>query len=112
MPGSEQVIRNLEAAIERRKAKLKALGEHHAAKMEAYAKQNKPWENITHHAQQSLHGYCLEGENTIRVRIAHGVDYGIYLELANSSKYAILHPTAKKIAPEFFENAKRVVKGR
>ena len=39
----------------------------------------------------------------IRIHIGHGVDYGIYLELANEKKYAILQQTVSAVSPEILE---------
>ena len=35
--------------------------------------------------------------NGYRIRLAHGVDYGIWLELANEKRYAIIDETVKHV---------------
>lgn len=67
-----------------------------AQKFEAYAKQNKRWKNRTSRAWKTLTGYVTKYSHSVRVYIAHGVMYGIYLELAHEKKYAILEETIKK----------------
>lgn len=94
----------------RKVAALQALGDHYAGKMEGEAKDNKPWKNRTGHAQQGLFGEAKAVNALLKVRLAHSVDYGVYLELANSGKYAILQPTVQKNAPQFFRDAERVLK--
>jgi hypothetical protein len=108
--GAAEIKRNMEDHFARRIAALQALGGHYASKMEQEAKQDAPWQDRTGHARQGLFGEA-KAENTIlKVRLAHSVDYGVYLELCNSGKYAILEPTVQKNAPQFFRDAERVLK--
>ena len=37
-----------------------------------------------------IKGYCVKTEKGVRIYLAHGVDYGIYLEFANEKRYAII----------------------
>jgi hypothetical protein len=106
MPGLEQVIGNIKEWENRVKAGLYALGMQTAAQMEAYAKQNAPWEDQTGNARQGLFGEVAEADGKLKVRIAHTVEYGVYLELSRKGRRPILEPTAQKFAPEFFEAAK------
>lgn len=110
MPGADKVKKNLGDYLFRTIAALQALGDHYAAKMEGEAKQNKPWQNRTGDAQKGLFGEAKAENTELKVRLAHSVDYGVYLELANNGKYAILEPTVQKNAPKFFKDAERVLK--
>lgn len=112
MAGADNVIANMQAWEQRLRAKFKALGDHYGARMEAYARPSAPWRDRSTHARQGLFGEAREFADKLRIRISHTEDYGTYLELANSGKYAILEPTAKKHAPEFFQDAERVAKGK
>jgi hypothetical protein len=112
MAGSIDVIRNLQAMANRERAAIHALGQQFAAKGEAYAKKNARWKDRTGNARQGLFGYVLEDGNDMKVRTAHTMDYGVYLEYANSGKYAILEETAAKHAPEFFEAVRKLVSGQ
>jgi hypothetical protein len=106
MPGLENVLGNLKGCEDRMRAALHALGMQTAAQMEAYAKQNAPWEDQTGNARQGLFGEVAEADGKLKVRIAHTVEYGVYLELSRKGRRPILEPTAQKFAPEFFEAAK------
>ena len=110
MPGAEEVKRNMGQYLARKVAALQALGDHYAAKMEGEAKQNKPWKDITGHATQGLFGEAKAENTLLKVRVAHTMEYGIYLELCNSGKFSILQPTVQKNAPQFFRDAERVLK--
>lgn len=69
-----------------------------AGESEAYMKTNAPWNNITRNARNSLNSVVLVDNSPQRTRIAlklsHGMDYGVWLELKNAGKYAIVRPTA------------------
>src|SRR5690554_5534178 len=109
MAGSDQVNRNLRELMERKKAAIRALAERTTGEMEAYAKPNAPWADRTGDARESLFGYVLSRETTLLLRIAHGQEYGKWLELCNQGKYAILEPTTKRFAPMFFEDVRKLV---
>ena len=109
MPGLENVIGNLKGCEEEMREALNALGMQTAAQMESYAKENAPWTDQTGHARQGLFGEALEEDGKLKLRIAHTMDYGAYLELSRKGKRPILEPTAQKFAPEFFEAVKELL---
>lgn len=74
-----------------------------AKKFENYAKQNRPWTDRTGQARQRLTGWVEMFSDKIRIHIGHGVDYGIYLELANQKRFAILQQTVNAVSPEILE---------
>lgn len=98
MAGSTQVIANLNAWYARKLAGLLALAKGPIAKglLEAQAKTNAPWTDRTSLARQGLRGDAELQGNELVIYIAHSVDYGIYLELSNAGKYAILKPTIER----------------
>jgi hypothetical protein len=69
-----------------------------AGESESYMKTNAPWQNVTRNARNSLTGTVAVANSPQRTRISlklsHGVDYGIWLELKNGGKFAIVRPTA------------------
>ena len=71
-----------------------------AKKFENYAKKNRPWTDRTGHARQRLTGWVETMKDRIRIHIGHGVDYGIYLELAHEKRYAILQQTVNACSKE------------
>jgi len=109
MPGLDNVIGNLKGCEDRMRAALHGLGMQTAAQMEAYAKQNAPWQDQTGHARQGLFGEVLEEDGKLKLRIAHTMEYGVYLELSRRGRRPILEPTAQKFAPEFFDAAKELL---
>ena len=51
----------------------------------------------------------MPSKNEIEIKLAHGVRYGIWLELANEKKYAIVAPTAKLRGPGVIEGLKGIM---
>lgn len=110
MPGADKVIANMREWERRTRAALFALGQHYGSKMQSEAQQEAPWKDRTGDARKGLFGEAMEDEDKLRVRISHSMEYGVYLELAHSQKYAILEPVAKRNAPEFIRDAQEVIR--
>lgn len=81
-----------------------------AKKMEAHAKSNKPWVDRTGRAKQSLNSSWKWVGDVARVELSHGVYYGIYLELCNEKKYAIIKPTIDIISPQAIRGLNKILK--
>lgn len=78
--------------------------------MEGYAKTNREWTDRTSHARNALNGNVQDMGNAKRCNISHGVDYGIYLEICNEGKYAILEETVDNISPKAFKGLDKIFK--
>lgn len=81
-----------------------------AKKMETHAKSNKPWVDRTGRAKQSLNSSWKWVGDVARVELSHGVYYGIYLELCNEKKYAIIKPTIDTISPQAIRGLNKILK--
>jgi len=64
--------------------------------LEGEMKANAPWKDRTGTARQSLHATTIVERKQVTLRLSHGVDYGIHLELGHAGRYAILKPTIDK----------------
>lgn len=65
-------------------------------KLEGYAQKNAPWTDRSGRAREGLNSYTERTPFGYRLIIAHGVVYGIWLEIANEKKYAILNKTIQQ----------------
>lgn len=75
-----------------------------AAEIEGYMKKNAIWTDRSGMARQTLTARVSQPKtNIIRITCAHGVDYGIWLELAHDKNYAIVAPTINYYAPKFVQ---------
>lgn len=77
-----------------------------AARGEDQMKLKAPWTDRTGAARAGLHknvdhsGTSAIGFKRHTITFAHGVDYGIWLEVANSGKYQIIMPTVLAVGKE------------
>lgn len=60
---------------------------------EAYAKTNAPWTNRTGAARATLTGESSVRGASGEITVGHGVDYGIWLEVSNGRKCAVIPQT-------------------
>lgn len=75
-------------------AAVKMLASTNASRLESYMKRQRPWTDRTGRAKQGLNASVSQpNDHTVRITLAHGVDYGKWLELAHGKKYAIIKPT-------------------
>lgn len=79
---------------------LWAFSEAGALKMQTYAQNNAPWTDRSGSARQRLKGSVSKDSDTYILQIAHGVDYGVWLELAHEKRFAILPETIMKVGRE------------
>lgn len=81
-----------------------------AAKIESKMKMNRPWTDRTGAAKARLSAkVSTPNASTIRITLAHGVSYGIYLELAHEKNFAIIQPTVKEEAPLFVKDLQGIL---
>lgn len=64
-------------------------------RVESYARTKAPWTDQTGNARSSLHATTSHLADKHSITIAHGMPYGIWLELRFEGKYAIIIPTIK-----------------
>ncbi len=64
-----------------------------AQKLEGKMRKGAPWTDRTGHARQRLTATSTKKANGYLITLSHGVDYGIFLELGRSKRYAIIAPT-------------------
>ena len=71
-----------------------------AAELQSKMKLNRPWTDRTGMAKATLSAKVSRpSETIIRITLAHGVQYGIWLELAHGKNYAIVAPTIREEGP-------------
>lgn len=100
MQGLDRVFKNMDRWVERKRAASLALAQHWAAQLEGEMKLNAPWKDRTGNARAGLKGSAEVDDKGVVIRLAHSVDYGVYLELARDGRYAILKPTRNARAQE------------
>lgn len=87
-------LANFESASDKA---IRVYAEQGALQLQNFARENRKWTDRTGHARQRLQGYVGKIPNGYRITLAHGVDYGIWLELANEKRFAIIPPSIEYV---------------
>ena len=81
-----------------------------ASVIESQMKTKRPWTDRTGMAKMMLSAKVSQpNEDIVRITCAHGVDYGIWLELANEKKYAIIEPTINEEGPLIIKDLNNIM---
>ena len=103
------VLNNLSGIQSRIQAAAKVYGDTAAAQLEAEAKSNAPWNDITGNSRQTIQGDCQMLGNVARISISGFTPQFKFLELAHEKKWAILNPTIMKNASKIAEGFKKII---
>lgn len=98
---SSTLNKNLLAMSTKIGAAVLMLASTEASRLESHMKINRPWTDRTGMAKATLRASVSQpSKNKIRITLSHGVDYGIWLELAHGKNWAIIGPTINQEGPE------------
>lgn len=100
---TSDVLNRLDSMQARTRASLEIIARSAASAMENYAKRNARWTDRTGNARQRLKGSIRWDDEALLVVISHNVDYGMWLELCNEKKYAILKEALNSQAPQLMQ---------
>ena len=115
-----QVKQNIKGIYERRKAAIYALALDYAALAINYFQLVQPpvpgsnglfWTNRTGQAAARMFTNAEMTANAISWFMAHGVQYGVYLELANDRRYAAINPIIQRYASRFIQDVYKLYRG-
>lgn len=92
-PGMQRYI----AAIRRG---VRAIAQRRAPEIEAWMKLNAIWTDRTGNARQTLQAEVEDlSLDIVQIVLDHGVEYGVWLELAHGGTYAIIAPALDHFGP-------------
>ncbi len=110
--GVNAVKAELRKIYARKYAAIRALCERYAAEAELLfnSAQNDDyfWENQTMQAKDSVFSGTFEKNNMVGFFLAHGKDYGVYLELKDNRKHESLRPVIAGLVPQFMKDLKEI----
>ena len=87
-----------------------AIAQRWAPQIANWMKQNAPWEDRTSHARQTLYTEVTDVTNQmVSLTLSHGVYYGIFLEVNNAGRYAIINPALDHFAPLIWADVQRML---
>lgn len=105
-----KVKNNIAGIYERRAAGVYALSLEYAAIALRYFRQVQSgggfWTNRTSEALNRMFSNAFRSGNEVGWFMAHGVDYGVYLELANDRRNEAIRPTIQRFSGRFFQAVK------
>jgi hypothetical protein len=126
MAAWDDLSRDVQQSIYRQRAAVLGLCQTYAGKWEAEAKANIAWQPRTGNAGNLMNGRAIIFDNrpesyVVGVRLAHGVDYGIWLEVTDRPRGASARPTIRRVLgdlppgpsnrAEFLDRARNIVTG-
>jgi len=110
LKGMGTVLGNLDRWYAEKMAGCEAVGRNIAAKAEGKAKRDRPWTDRSHDARDELHaGTQWDSPTALIIYLAHGVEYGPYLELAHDKKYEIIEKTLNSFRKELLNYVKMIM---
>lgn len=81
--------------------------DYHSLRGEAYMKKNAPWIDRTGNARGSLHTRVEKGLNSQTLVLAHGMPYGIWLEVRWAGRYSIVRPTLPTLGRDVMQTFRK-----
>jgi hypothetical protein len=104
-----QLVPNLRTYRERVLEAIEKLAQFFVAKMEAYAKRNARWTDRTGAARAGLRAFAVRTATYVAIYLVTSVHYGLWLEVANGGRYAIIMRTLQAHHAEIMDAARRLV---
>lgn len=103
---AEGLLKGLIGTESKAEMAIRMYAENSALQLQNDARINARWTDRTGHARQRLTGSVATVAKGYELSLAHGVDYGVWLELAHEKKYSIIPETIEytgtfKIMPGF-----------
>jgi hypothetical protein len=87
-----------------------AIAQRWAPEIENYMKSNAPWTDRTGNARQGLHTEVNHVVGSmVQIILAHGVEYGIWLEVKAAGSWAIVNPSLDHFAPRIWADVRRML---
>lgn len=90
-------------------ARVLAVMASYQGRIEGDTKQNAPWMDRTGNARQTLFARVLVVDRSILLVAAQSVTYGVYLELKNGGRYAVILPTLQNYYQPVWDDVKAVI---
>lgn len=107
--GDDSLANSIREGNERVMNKVYSVLEYQTPNVENHAKQNAPWQDQTGNARQGLRAQTFREDANMGIVLYHQVPYGLWLEIANAGKYAIIDPTIETMGPQVMASLERIL---
>lgn len=94
---SKRLVNNVKKSPDEIRHAIGAMVDYRAAYAQGYLRAKAPWTDRTGAARTGLFAIPINYGNTFEIFMAYSVHYGIWLEVANNRKYAIITPATRII---------------
>lgn len=94
---AEKLLESLVSLPDKTDQALEMYAATSAIKLQTSAQEKARWTDRTGAARQRLKGDHYRVATGYRLRLAHGVDYGVWLELAHEKRFAIIAETVRDV---------------
>ena len=101
-----KLVKALKNADPKLLAMIDSTMQYWAPRVESYMKTNASWTDRTGNARNGLAARAYREGKEAGIVLYHQVPYGIWLEVANSGRYAIINPTIESQGPMVMEDFK------
>lgn len=88
---------------------VKAVFELYADKSTSYMRANAPWQDQTGNARNGLNAVAFSSPDRSVIVLFHQMPYGIWLEVRDSGRFAIILPTVEEMGPQVMDTLKKLV---
>lgn len=110
MSGSAEVIRNMWSWAALKRAGIEGVSRVAAANAQNYSRTHYRWHPQTGRAHGGLNGGMYwESIAALKIYLAHSMSYGVFLEMSNDRKNAILEEAINSVKDSWFNGVKRIM---
>lgn len=84
----------------------------HAAEIAQQMRREAIWQDRTGAARHKLVASVETNGSQVSLYLAHGVPYGVFLELSHGGRYAIVGPTTMRVGPQIMRGMAGLAEGK
>lgn len=106
---SRRLQRNVRKAPEDIRRAIGVMVDYRAAYAQGYLRAKAPWTDRTGAARSGLFAIPVNYGNTFEIFMAYSVHYGIWLEVANNRKYAVITPATRIIGQMLMQDMQNLL---
>lgn len=100
---------NLKTFRSRMNARVAGIMQYNAPYTTGWLKQNAPWTDRTSAARTGLTTVAFTMGTTHELLMAYSVYYGIWLEVANSGRYAVITPAMRIVGKKVMDDMQMLI---
>lgn len=105
----KQLSHNIKTFGKDLRRNISAVVDYNAAFAQAWLRSRAKWTDRTGAARSGLFAISIEDRNNFEIFMAYSVNYGIWLEVANNRKYAIITPAIRVIGDKLIKDMQGLI---